>query len=121
MRKKITVGLLFGGKSSEHEVSLQSAASILAAIDQTKYNIVLIGITKEGQWRSDPNFSLGQLSKILDEGTPVFLTNNYEGSGHLIPFNPSSDRIGQKIKIDVFFPVLHGPFGEDGKIQKLLD
>ena len=121
MREKLTVGLLFGGKSSEHEVSLQSAASILTAIDQTKYNLVLIGITKEGQWRSDPNFSLGQLSKILDEGIPVFLASNSEGSGHLIQFDPSSDWVGQKIKIDVCFPVLHGPFGEDGKIQGLFE
>ena len=121
MREKITVGLLFGGKSSEHEVSLQSAASILTAIDQNKYNLVLVGITKEGQWRSDPNFSSGQLSEILDKGIPVFLASNFEGSGHLIQFDPSSDWVGKKIKIDVFFPVLHGPFGEDGKIQGLFE
>ena len=121
LREKITVGLLFGGKSSEHEVSLQSAASILTAIDQNKYNLVLVGITKEGQWRSDPNFSSGQLSEILDKGIPVFLASNFEGSGHLIQFDPSSDWVGKKIKIDVFFPVLHGPFGEDGKIQGLFE
>ena len=121
MREKITVGLLFGGKSSEHEVSLQSAASILTAIDQNKYNLVLVGITKEGQWRSDPNFSSGQLSEILNKGIPVFLASNFEGSGHLIQFDPSSDWVGKKIKIDVFFPVLHGPFGEDGKIQGLFE
>ena len=121
MREKIRVGLLFGGKSSEHEVSLRSATSILAAIDQNKYDLILIGITKKGQWRSDPNFSSGQLSRILEEEIPVVLAASPSGSSYLIQFNPSSNWIGQKTKIDVFFPVLHGPFGEDGKIQGLFE
>jgi len=54
--KKLTVALLFGGKSGEHEVSLRSAASILKALDREKYEVIPIGITKGGQWRSDPRF-----------------------------------------------------------------
>ncbi len=119
--KKITVALLFGGKSGEHEVSLNSAASVLAAMDRNKYNVILIGITKEGQWRSDPGFLEGKFPKILQEGPSVLLPTESAASGQLIQFDAATHRVGRQTRIDVVFPVLHGPFGEDGAIQGLLE
>ena len=118
---KITVGLLFGGKSGEHEVSLRSAASILSAIDRAKYDVVPIGITKEGGWRADPGFQEGQFSKILQQGAPVVLPAEPTPSGRLIQLDAPGRRGGRWTSIDVVFPVLHGPFGEDGTIQGLLE
>ena len=71
--KKLTVALLFGGKSGEHEVSLRSAASILKALDREKYHVIPIGITKEGQWRSDPKFLEAAFPDILSNGRTVLL------------------------------------------------
>ena len=119
--KKITVALLFGGKSGEHEVSLQSASSILSAINRAKYKVIPIGITKEGSWRANPGFLEGELSGILNQGVPVFLPAESTSSGQLIQFEASESRRKQRISVDVVFPVLHGPFGEDGTIQGLLE
>jgi len=97
MKKKIKIGLIFGGRSSEHEVSLVSARSIYQALDKKKYDIFLIGIKKDGYWVKESSAKeLLQGKKIKEKGEfiPVFLKN-----------------------IDVFFPVLHGSFGEDGTIQ----
>lgn len=118
---KITVGLLFGGKSGEHEVSLQSAASILSAIDRAKYNVIPIGITKEGLWRTDPGFLEGEFREILQQGAPVVLPGESTPSGQLIQLEAAGFRGTRRTSIDVVFPVLHGPFGEDGTIQGLLD
>ena len=119
--RKITVGLLFGGKSGEHEVSLQSAASILSAIDRAKYRVIPIGITKEGRWRADPGFLEGEFTRILQQGAPVLLPAEPNLSGRLIQLDASGSRRGKRTSIDVVFPVLHGPFGEDGTIQGLLE
>ena len=119
--RKITVGLLFGGKSGEHEVSLQSAASILSAIDRDKYRVIPIGITKEGRWRTDPGFLEGEFTRILQQGAPVLLPAEPNLSGRLIQLDASGSRRGKRTSIDVVFPVLHGPFGEDGTIQGLLE
>jgi D-alanine-D-alanine ligase len=121
MSKKIRVGILFGGRSAEHEVSLQSAKNIIDAIDINKYEVVLIGIDKKGQWR-------------LDEESRVLLpTSGSElrelpASGEnlaLIPGKQEEQLValsGQQTlgSLDVVFPVLHGPFGEDGTVQGLL-
>ena len=119
--KKLTIALLFGGKSSEHEVSLRSASSILEAVDRHKYNVVPIGITKTGQWRSDPDFLEGELFEILQHGSPVLFPVEPMPLKHLIQCNSLTHWIGRQIQIDVVFPVLHGPFGEDGTIQGLLE
>lgn len=119
--RKITVGLLFGGKSGEHEVSLQSAASILSAIDRAKYRVIPIGITKEGRWRADPGFLEGEFTRILQQGAPVLLPAEPNLSGQLIQLDASGGRRGKRTSVDVVFPVLHGPFGEDGTIQGLLE
>ncbi len=105
--KKLRVGILFGGKSAEHEVSIMSAANVLAALDTTKYEPVLIGIDKAGGWHIQPVLPSGHVE--LQSGNEVTLrqTELYTSAGS----------IGN---IDVVFPVLHGPMGEDGTVQGLL-
>ncbi len=117
--KKKRVGILFGGKSAEHEVSLQSAVNVVEAIDKEKYEMVLIGIDKTGQWSlNDAPLLEANPSQITkgDRGDSVTLVPRESGAGHLVR---SSDN--QPLEpVDVIFPVLHGPFGEDGTVQGLL-
>ena len=117
---KITVALLFGGKSGEHEVSLRSAASILQALDRSKYDVIPIGITKEGHWRSDPKFLEAAFPQILEGGSPVLLPAEPSGNT-VLQLVANSGSIGRRAKIDVVFPALHGTYGEDGTLQGLLD
>lgn len=118
---KIRVGIIFGGKSAEHEVSLQSAKNIIEAIDKEKYEVVLIGMDKEGKWylNEDSKFLLNmnnpKLIQLNKSDDPVALIPG-EKSNQLISMN-GYQSLGQ---IDVVFPVLHGPYGEDGTIQGLL-
>jgi len=121
MKKKIRLGILFGGRSAEHEVSLQSAKNIVEAIDTDKYDIVLIGIDKHGRWL------LPQSSKFLIGTTnPRLLKLNRAGPGvTLSPKAHSADLVSLPDHrpletVDVIFPVLHGPYGEDGTVQGLL-
>jgi D-alanine-D-alanine ligase len=144
--KKIRVGILFGGRSGEHEVSLLSAASVLNAIDKSKYEVVPIGITKEGRWLTagDAQSLLGgkaakpaqtlragdpgstSAAAVLARGESVVVPPEpVHRDGGLVPFQTdaammrrSTDRA---INVDVIFPVLHGTFGEDGTIQGLLE
>jgi D-alanine-D-alanine ligase len=135
MAKKLRVGILFGGRSGEHEVSLLSAASILKAIDRKKFDVVPIGITKEGRWlgagdaqnlldgengaegrklrAGDPAATPG--AKLLHEGMPTLFALEPAKSGSLT----TASAVGQSL--DVVFPVLHGTFGEDGTIQGLFE
>ena len=127
MKRRIRVGVLFGGKSGEHEVSLLSAQSVIRALDKTKYEVIPIGITKEGRWltRGDPMKALtGGAVTIADLlGTPSIVEPESSISlpvprrRELIP-GVQADGIPE---VDVIFPVLHGPFGEDGTIQGLLE
>src|SRR5437868_4356203 len=129
MARKLRVGILFGGRSGEHEVSLLSAASILKAIDRKKFDVVPIGITKEGRWLAegdahnmlqadsspvprhlragDPEVTPG--AKLLHEGMPTLMAPVPGAEGP------------QGKSLDVVFPVLHGTFGEDGTIQGLFE
>jgi len=118
-KRKIKVGIIFGGKSAEHEVSLQSAKNIIEALDKEKYEITTIGIDKIGNWyRGNSNF-------ILNASDPKLIKLNKEDSVSVVP---SVNNSGQLISLgskrsssmDVVFPVLHGPFGEDGTVQGLL-
>ena len=131
MAKKLKVGILFGGRSGEHEVSLLSAASVLGAIDRNKFDVTPIGITKEGRWLAaadahgllqggtsavarrlragDPEATPG--AKLLHEGIPTLLA----------PEPGSTTSLNQNQGLDVVFPVLHGTFGEDGTIQGLFE
>ena len=121
MHKKITVGILFGGKSAEHEVSLQSAKNVYEAIDKSKYNVKLIGIDKAGLWHLNDaeefllNANNPELIKLRN--IPGNLAMVPGEKNHQLVKTDNSHSIG---KIDVVFPILHGPFGEDGTIQGLL-
>ena len=144
--KKVRVGILFGGRSGEHEVSLLSAASVLKAIDKDKYDVVPIGITKDGRWLTAEraeNLLSGKLvieprhlragdpettpaAAVLAQGESVVVPPEpVHRERGLVPFQTdaglmrrASDRA---INVDVIFPVLHGTFGEDGTIQGLLE
>lgn len=121
MGKKISVGVLFGGRSAEHEVSVTSARSLLEAIDGEKYEVTLIGLDRQGKWLLP-----GDAAKMLsagkvegDESTlPVAL--DYCGGQDLVMRNGAS-QIGTGRKLDIVFPLLHGPFGEDGTVQGFLE
>ena len=109
MKNKTNVGIVFGGRSGEHEVSLQSAYNVICAIDRESYELTLIGITKEGVFK----LYVGDTEKIKDG------TWNEDEKDLISDFNIFSDpRIK---KIDIFFPILHGTFGEDGTIQGMFE
>jgi len=143
MAKKLRVGVLFGGRSGEHEVSLLSAASILKAIDRKKFDVVPIGITKDGRWLAagdahsllagdhaaiernlragDPETTPG--ARLLHEGIPTLMAPEPPQASQTSPMSATSDlqaRLDGK-SLDVVFPVLHGTFGEDGTIQGLFE
>jgi D-alanine-D-alanine ligase len=120
MPGKIRVGVVFGGRSAEHEVSLQSAKNVLEAMDKSKYEPVLIGIDRDGHWHVNEqstfllnanNFKLAQLNKSQEEVALI-----PKGASHQLVSLSSNQNLGQ---IDVIFPVLHGPYGEDGSVQGL--
>jgi D-alanine-D-alanine ligase len=121
MAKKIRVGILFGGRSAEHEVSLQSAKNIIDAIDTNKYEVTLIGIDKKGQWH------LNEESRLLFPSAESGLSEMPQ-EGENLALGPGKQHeqlvvlSGQQTlgPLDVIFPVLHGPFGEDGTVQGLL-
>src|SRR6267378_1595174 len=145
--KKLRVGVLFGGRSGEHEVSLLSAASVVNAIDKSKYEVVPIGITKDGRWLTagdaerllagrhheekhlragDPDATPG--AAVLASGEAVIVPPQpvHRSTGTLTPFQTDASALTRRasdraINVDVIFPVLHGTFGEDGTIQGLLE
>lgn len=115
---KVRVGLIYGGRSGEHEVSVLSANSVMTAIDKDKYEVIPIGITKEGRWLPGQGpealVASGELQvRLLGSGTESPLVPLENTQGHILA--------GLREKVDVIFPVLHGPFGEDGTIQGLLE
>jgi D-alanine-D-alanine ligase len=114
--KRIRVGVLFGGRSGEHEVSLISAASVIQALDPEKYEAVPIGISKDGRWLVG-NTKLKVLRDILKKGERVMLSTDPSVAA-LIPLD---EKAGGGIRVDVVFPVLHGTYGEDGTVQGLLE
>ncbi len=113
--RKLRVGVLFGGRSGEHEVSLASAASIIRGLDPQKYEAVPIGITKEGHWLIGAG-AQKMLPEVLRTGQRVVMSADPTESA-LMPIDGSAQ--GQKL--DVVFPVIHGTFGEDGTMQGLLE
>jgi D-alanine-D-alanine ligase len=116
-RKRLRVGVLFGGRSGEHEVSLASAASVIRGLDPDKYDVVPIGITKEGHWLAGAS-AQKLLPEVLRTGQRVTMTADPTEAA-LVPLDPAAR--GGAQRIDVVFPVLHGTFGEDGTVQGLLD
>ncbi len=129
MAKKLRVGILFGGRSGEHEVSLLSAASVLGAIDRDKFDVTPIGITKEGRWlaaadaRGLLHGDAGTVGRRLRAGDPEATPGArllHEGIPTLLAPEPASQGVAERA-LDVVFPVLHGTFGEDGTIQGLFE
>lgn len=122
MTKKIRVGVIFGGRSGEHEVSLASARSVMEAIDRDKYEIVPVGITKDGQWIASGN-PLAALEAGDTRGSwPAALLGDPSCSSLLrLEETGRNVRATRLVEIDVVFPVLHGPYGEDGTVQGLLE
>jgi D-alanine-D-alanine ligase len=114
-KKRLRVGILFGGRSGEHEVSLASAASVIRGLDPDKYEAVPIGISKEGHWLIG-GAAQKMLPDVLKGGQRVMMTADPTDAA-LVKLDGSGG--GQRI--DVVFPVMHGTFGEDGTIQGLLD
>ena len=128
MKRKLRVGILFGGRSGEHEVSLLSAASILQAIDRSKFDVAPIGITKQGRWLAAAD-AHGLLSGTHAEGRQLRAGDPevtpgarllHEGMPTLLAPTPDPQKPAGKA-LDVVFPVLHGTFGEDGTIQGLFE
>ena len=144
--KKLRVGVLFGGRSGEHEVSLLSAASVLEAIDKSKYEVIPIGITKEGCWvtaghaerllKGNPAGPEPRHLRAGDPETTASAAVLARGEGVVVPPMPGEDHSSlvpfatdarhmraalQPVDVDIIFPVLHGTFGEDGTIQGLLE
>ena len=142
---KLRVGVLFGGRSGEHEVSLLSAASVIEAIDKSKYEVVPIGITKAGHWVTSGHAEQllrgpgsGKHLRAGDPATTEPAAVLARGEGIIVPPEPLSAEKQElapfessagaspthsgthAIAVDVIFPVLHGTFGEDGTIQGLL-
>jgi D-alanine-D-alanine ligase len=122
MAHKVRLGLIMGGRSAEHEVSLRSARSVMGAIDRDKYDVTLIGITQEGKWIAGPDplaaLSGGDLSTTSDAallGEP--------GKRELLAITPEGHggQLSAITELDVIFPLLHGPYGEDGTVQGLLE
>jgi D-alanine-D-alanine ligase len=114
-KKLLRVGVLFGGRSGEHEVSLASAASVIRGLDPDKYEAVPIGITKDGHWLVGQG-AAKMLPEVLKGGRRVMLAADPTEAA-LVPL----DRGAGAQRLDVIFPVMHGTFGEDGTIQGMLD
>jgi D-alanine-D-alanine ligase len=114
-KKRLRVGVLFGGRSGEHEVSLASAASVIRGLDPGKYEAVPIGISKEGRWLVGAG-AQKMLPEVLRSGQRVVLPADPNAAA-LMPL----DGTGGGQRVDVIFPVLHGTFGEDGTVQGLLE
>ena len=114
-KKILRVGVLFGGRSGEHEVSLASAASVMRGLDPDKYEAVPIGITKDGHWLVGEG-AVKMLPEVLKGGRRVMLAADPTEAA-LVPL----DRGAGAQRLDVIFPVLHGTFGEDGTIQGMLE
>ena len=120
--KKLKVGVLFGGRSGEHEVSLMSARSILQALDRDKYDITEIGITHDGIWLVGENALDHLLTGEIDHLTPVTLFPDPTRHGlYSVSDKNSETGLNHLQDIDVFIPILHGTFGEDGTLQGLLE
>jgi D-alanine-D-alanine ligase len=122
MARKVRVGVIFGGRSGEHEVSLMSARSVMGALDKEQYDVVMIGIDKEGRWLT------GDVTAALESGAssaarPAALLPDPQSSA-LLEVSPTEARsasLSEVTELDVVFPVLHGPYGEDGTVQGLLE
>lgn len=122
-RKSIRIGVVFGGRSSEHEVSLASAANVIDALTRAGYDVAPIGITPAGRWLigGDPLKLLGDNAAVSTQLENNQVTIDQAEPAQNWSLLPSTSHASQLATIDVIFPVLHGPYGEDGTIQGLLE
>jgi len=120
---KTKIGVLYGGRSGEHNVSLCSAASVVGALDQNKYEVIAIGIDRDGRWyvQNKPEIiadkDFGRILSLKKRGT--WLVNHFEQENKLHIYN--TENKNEEVIIDIVFPVLHGTYGEDGTLQGLLE
>jgi len=120
---KIKIGVLYGGRSGEHDVSLCSAASVVEALDKNKYKAVAIGIDRDGKWYVQekpqiiPHKDFGKVLALKKKGK--WLVTHFQQNNQLHLYNLANNN--KKVTIDVVFPVLHGTFGEDGTLQGMLE
>jgi len=121
MTRRLRVGVVFGGRSGEHEVSLRSAFSVIQALNPSRYEVVPVAITRDGRWRTGLD-----LLRVLDEAQRDLRPFPDYGVEVTIPADPTRGALvplagGTPVALDVVFPVLHGTFGEDGTVQGLLE
>ncbi len=124
MPGKLRVGLIFGGRSGEHEVSLMSARGVMGAMDKDRYDVVPIGITKEGRWLASGDPLKALTSGVTSESNHAILLAEPTQRGLMRLDQGEKEpalRAVQVSQLDVVFPILHGPFGEDGTVQGLLE
>src|SRR2546421_5128623 len=127
MKNKLRVGVVFGGRSGEHEVSVRSAGAVIAAMDATKYEVVPIAITRAGRWLSPaesagllPEQARRRLSATIERDRDALAVVGDPSRSGLVAFD-ANDRHAPAPALDLIFPVLHGTYGEDGTIQGLLE
>ncbi|MGN6031682.1 MAG: D-alanine--D-alanine ligase [Thermomicrobiales bacterium] len=127
MSRKVRVAVLFGGQSDEHDVSLRSAQTIMDALDSDRYEVVPVGITREGQWVAN-----GDPLKALQSISPMFALKAGDDPGEDVDTGSSTDVVAVEVggsglpaglteTVDIVFPALHGPKGEDGTVQGMLE
>ena len=122
MSERTRVLVLFGGRSSEHEVSCLSARNVLGAIDRERYLVTTVGIARDGRWtlvEGVPDTAEGVLPEVADDGPTVALVRTRKGPV-LVRYDEGGAQAEELGPVDVCFPVLHGPYGEDGTVQGLL-
>ncbi len=118
---KLRVAVIFGGRSGEHEVSLASATSIMQNLDPSRYEVIPIGITKEGRWLLDGEPMKALKAGYVEAGEEPALLSLAPNTGKPVPAEATEQGRDARLAVDVVFPVLHGPYGEDGTVQGLLE
>lgn len=119
-KKKLNIGVIFGGRSAEHEVSIVSARSIYQALNRNKYRPILIGITKQGRWLTGPSEELLNGAVLKTDQSTVLVPDPTQRK--LVTTGPSNRSATNRLRVlDVIFPIIHGTYGEDGTLQGLLE
>jgi D-alanine-D-alanine ligase len=116
--RKLKVAVLFGGRSGEHDVSLMSARSVLSVLDPKKYEVTQVGITREGRWLTGESVHEKFMAEAFESLEPAFILPDPSMRGLYVLRRPRYEKLTD---VDVFFPVLHGTFGEDGTLQGLFE
>src|SRR2546427_11722327 len=120
MSGRLRVALLAGGRSSEHEISLASARSVLSALDPERYDVVSVAIGRDGRWAVAPAGRLSA-SHVLGPGPVTEVSRAQTGPAETLPVPAEDGTLAALGHVDVVLPILHGPFGEDGTVQGLLE